>query len=657
MLLSHFQQQHSSGGLRSFQSNGPTASAAATAAALSQSFEHRQAQPVGDQLHASSAPRGVVVVFNELVPTICNVHNREDMNRPLGILVATTIGGPTGHSNIIRVRLTDPTDPFFLFQLELVEDDYGRFKKDHQMHVDFHEFAADLADMLHEIVLQQSLGGAALTSTDTRPTTERRLLFSVISHAASTAQLFVQERTRVKTTNMLELQLNREGDVGQKHYLAEQFEHFQASYYDADSQVRDQGATQEGTINELRVALSLLQKEKDDAEGKLKVAASKSESLHQRALLERQDEHNNEVKALRIAADDERAALTTKLDALTLQLRDTIARKDADVGSLQQRINELEQSEATLKGQLGIKTLELDAKVSEVQLLSSQVSQLSDHRSRSEHSLNETKLLSVQFTERLAAAERQVAERAEETRVSRQQAINDAETIRVLTDQVKERAAKAAEIEGDLKKAHHIISNQLQSSKQQKEKFANVVQQLQDTRFLLDQQQHKNVEVEKSLVDNQTEQRALHHQITQLKEELHSMLDANSRLEQDLKLARDAVISVQRHGVHQRNFSSTSAAQDVYRHATIASALPTGLPQPSTSIASGTYGKPFGGAGISSSETTTYVAATSSVSNLGLAGGAAQTVRPYTTSAYYNPSHTIKQPLQPEVSAASSYFS
>jgi spindle assembly abnormal protein 6 len=525
---------------------------------------------MNDLLHASSAPRGVNVVFNELVPTSCKVNHREDMNRPLGILVATSIGGPTGHSNVIRVRLTDPTDPFFLFQLELVEDDYGRFKNEQQLHVDFHEFSADFAGMLDSVVQQAS----AISSMDNiRSGTERRLLFAVPNSASSTAQLFVQEITRVKTTNIFELQLTREGDVGQKHYLAEQFEHFQVSYYDSESQRKEQAIAMERTIGELRGSLATLEKERSEVEGQLKVGASESESRLQQALLQRQDDYTAEMKALRTAADEERAALTTKLDELTQRLREIVATKDMEISNMQRRVNSLEHTEASLRGQLNVKTIEYESQAQEAQHLAAQVEHLSSDRSSNLHSMGETKLHVVQLTERLAAAERHAKERIDETRVLREQAFNDAATIRTLTDQVKERSEKTAEVESDLKKAHHIIGNQLQASKQQKDKFASVVQQLNDTRFLLDQQQQKNTESGQQLDANREENRKLLRTIEQLKEQLHAVTDDNEKLEEDLKLARNAVVHVQRHGAYSigRNLNSISGApgmapsQDLYR--------------------------------------------------------------------------------------------
>lgn len=537
------------------------------------------------------------------------------MNRPLGILVATGVGGPTGHSNLIRVRLTDPTDPFFLYQLELVEDDYGRFKKDHQLHVDFHEFASDFAGMLHDVVIQQSAVGSG---SDVRTGTESRLLFAVGNQAGATAQLFVQELTRVKTTNILELQLNREGDVGQKHYLAEQFEHFQQSYYEAETQRKDQAIAMERTIGELRGALSALEKDRDNAEGQLKVGASQSESRLQRALLERQDEYSAELKALRVAADEERTALNAKIESLTQQHRAFASAKDADLAQYQSRVNALELSEASLKGQLNMKAIALDAQLQETQHLAAQVQQLSEHRSTSQRLVNDNGLQIVQLTERLSASERQSNERVEETRVLRKQALNDAETIRVLTDQVKERNVKLQEAEGDLKKAHHIIGNQLQASKQQKEKFASIVQQLSDTRFMLDQQQLKNTEAENALDASRVEQRRLNHDISQLKEQLQSMLDTNTTLEQDLKLARDAVVHVQRHGAYSfgRNLNSISGtpgmapSSDLYRQyasnssqqavpQTKPAAAPTAVSAVTGSVASNNYFQHFPTAGTS----------------------------------------------------------
>ncbi|CUG88614.1 Hypothetical protein, putative [Bodo saltans] len=668
-MLTHLQQSYN---------NAPSRSAAphsaAAAAALSQSFEsvhHRVASGhMNDLLHASSAPRNVTVVFNELVPTICKVNHREDMNRPLGILVATAIGGPTGHSNVIRVRLTDPTDPFFLFQLELVEDDYGRFKNEQQLHVDFQEFSNDFAGMLESVVQQAS----SLTSVDNlRSGTERRLLFSVPTNGASTAQLFVQEVTRVKTTNIFELQLNREADVGQKHYLAEQFEHFQLSYYDAEQQRRDQAIAMERTIGELRGALATLQKERSEVEGELKVSASESESRLQQALLQRQDEYTSEVKALRSASDDERSAFTAKLDELSHRLRDVVSKKDADIANLQHRVNALEHSEATLRGQLNVKTIEYDSQVQEAQHLANQVQHLSNERSSNQHSMGETKLHVVQLTERLAAAERHAKERVEETRVLREQALNDAATIRTLTAQVKERSEKTADVEADLKKAHHIIGNQLQSSKQQKDKFGSVVQQLNDTRFLLEQQQQKNTEGGQQLEAHREEIRKLRRDIDQLKEQLRSVADDNEKLEEDLKLARDAVVHVQRHGAYSigRNLSSISGApgmapaHDLYRqYATNAStagtsfvphaapaATTTTVPAHTTSVASSVLSR-----GLDHQQASGFTSFTGASSSAIPPSSTARPM-PYTTSPqFYNASAAPKPHAQQTADGPTAYF-
>jgi spindle assembly abnormal protein 6 len=113
-----------------------------------------EAPGVGRQRSVPAAPAHAGVMtglsapvthFDEEVQVHVRILDREEVSQPLGVAVAS---GTIGTARCVSVRVTDPRDPFFLYSMTLSENDYGRFKESHELHVDWNGFPQDLISLL-----------------------------------------------------------------------------------------------------------------------------------------------------------------------------------------------------------------------------------------------------------------------------------------------------------------------------------------------------------------------------------------------------------------------------------------------------------------------------------------------------------------------------
>lgn len=493
------------------------------------------------------------VLFSDVVNTVCRQGSREEIEKPLGILVTTGLSGPNSLAHCIQIRITDPTDYYFLYTMKLLEDDYSNFKMSRKITVDFAEFPTHLAKLLQDV-----LEGDC----------ERKLVLSVDSNG--TAKLSFQQKTPMLLVDVLVLEMTKQGDVGQKQYLAEQYDYYMKLFYRADADRKEEREGLGGTVVQLKAALADVSRERDELREKLMIDASEWEAKLQRSLSQQKDEHNSALAALRRSTDDERQSLLAKVSQTQRTLDELSKAKESQITELSTRVAQLTSSEAALTSQVELRDAKLSSLRDQFEVLQREAKELSQFRSQAQSAMNRGDLQSVEMSTRLRSAESQLEERKEETKLLRQQLERSDDTVRLLNDQLSKVQAQVAELDNDLQKAHHIIGNQLRATKHQKDKAGALAAQLADAQVTKDHHVLKIQELERKMAQGQGDNDKLRQALEELKAQHEKVVQANIVLTDNLKTTNDALVRLQvshskypimrPHG--QESFASTRGISD-----------------------------------------------------------------------------------------------
>ena len=493
-------------------------------------------------------------LFDATVPVYTKQQDREEVLKQLGICIVCGRGGANGVSRSVTARITDPTDPFFLYTMELLEDDYGAFKQKMELLVDFLGFPKYLVSMLH---------GVANGSP------HQMVVFVVDVKNSNHGTLRILEKTEFRTVEHLSLDTSKQGDVGQKRYLAEKFLHFEAAYNKSEADRTAETRSLLAQLSDLKDELDHVRKERDEAKEKLRVEATVAESGQLSAIAKLGDEHSRELKRLQQQFDSERSSLHAKLEALQAHASSDAKQREMEIASLRAHCASLETSEINLKSSLRMANDNLKAKSYEAEQLQHSNDELLAFRSNATRSMSEKELLFVQNTERLRNATENLRSKEDELKSLRSQYEKQDNYLRIVNDQCQQSTKKIETTEASLQKAHYIISNQIQTIRSLKEKHASIANQLQTTESLVSE---RNSTIERLRNDGQQSNEKidqLQRKVADLKEQLQKLEEVNSATTTQLKQSQEALVHMQRHGASvgaARHWGTgASAVPDVYR--------------------------------------------------------------------------------------------
>lgn len=116
------------------------------------------------------------------------------------------------HKRDLLVRLTDDTDPYFLYNLAISEEDFQSLKVQQGLLVDFASFPQKFIDLLNQCILEQDKENPRFLLQLSSPSSP------VLDH--SPANLNVVETNAFKHLTHLSLKLLHGTDVEIKKYLA-----------------------------------------------------------------------------------------------------------------------------------------------------------------------------------------------------------------------------------------------------------------------------------------------------------------------------------------------------------------------------------------------------------------------------------------------------
>lgn len=491
---------------------------------------------------AAAAVTAEGTLLEVTLPVLTRVGEEGEGLRTLGIAVRTGKGGANGVSRVVLVRLTDPNDPFFLFEMELLEDDYGAFKQRLELRVDFNGFPRFLVGMIRAVA-----EGAS--------NFELALLISGGGGARGTLRLV--EATEFKTVEHLSLALVRQGDVGQKRYLAERARLFEDAYRRRAAEADEQLAQAQQRAAELERRAEELTEANRAAREELRVQAADAEKARLAAVAAEREARAAEVAALRGQQEQRSLEQDQRTAALQRQLLDEMGDKASQVAALKERVAALDS--ALTAARSGLRSAEdtAAAQAQELQGLRATNADLAAFKLEVTRTMSENELSYVTVSERLRALTREADAKDAELRSLREQCERQDQYVSILSRQNEQATGRAETAEKSLDKAHHIIAHQLQTIKAAKERCQVATQQLRSQEALVAEREGALHRVRDDLAAASERVQGLLRRNSELKEQLELTDDAREKLAQELKQTQAALLQLQR-GVTGRRWGASA---------------------------------------------------------------------------------------------------
>ena len=120
-------------------------------------------------------------IYHGRVPVVLKHLDREDRSTTLTVSMSYTTGQPR-NQKVLHMQLTDESDAFLLYTLDISEDDFHQLKLEQSIVVDFPTFPGKFVELLRlcqtasgedhprfVLVLATSSGTPVLTVTETNP--------------------------------------------------------------------------------------------------------------------------------------------------------------------------------------------------------------------------------------------------------------------------------------------------------------------------------------------------------------------------------------------------------------------------------------------------------------------------------------------------------
>ncbi|KAG5492314.1 hypothetical protein GH5_01231 [Leishmania sp. Ghana 2012 LV757] len=457
----------------------------------------------------------------------------EPQVRPLGVYVRTGRGGPNGVTRIILVRLTDPADPFFLFELELLEDDYSAFKQRLELLVDFHGFPRYLVGMLRDIADGASSYELSFVLNSAT---------AVDSHRGT---LRVLEATDFKTVEHISLVLLRQGDAGLKQYLAERFQHYEQSYRVSEASRTAITAELQKKIHDLQAANDELCGRLQKTEEEMRFMATDAEKAQLAALNRLRDHHMKEMNNTRESFDKKVEQLSHAVEEKSCQLRETTNEKEAALAESHARASDLEATVTSLQSALRSAHDTVSVQAKELAALREMNDKLANFKAEATKAMSENELNYVTLTERLRGTSAALQNRDEKVAALQAHYEKQDEYIRILAEQNRQQADRVREAEKNLDKAHHIIANQLQAIKNAKDRYHLAMDELRSQGALLQERDGATRRQQEELMAATERVQELLRKNSDLREQLEVTNTAREQLVQELKLSQQALLRLQ----------------------------------------------------------------------------------------------------------------
>lgn len=486
--------------------------------------------PIPNAASKESSVSNFGILLELVLPVAVKIQEVDEGSKNLGISLRLTRGA-NGVSRQIVLCLTDPADPFFLYQMELSEEEYGTFKQELELVVDFHGFPCFLVEMLQHIV-DGSL--------------PYRLTFSADASECGRGELRIVEVTSFRTIEHLSLCLIRQGDRGQKKYLAERFQHFETAYKKCSAESKEE-------IDKLSSALGAVRKERDELQRRCsslqeerRLAESQNEKDLCHSLTELRSRHKEEIKELSDAHAGALKELQEAYRSTQEQLLADLRCKDSTLSVLQEKYQALESKHCGLTKEHESLSLKVASLADTQKLLEESKAKVEKSLQNYMEEAQKNDLTIATLTEKLNGANRAVDSKTEELECFKQQHEQQNSCMDVLSTQNEKLTEQVKELEKNITKAHYIISKQLQTASTVKNRYKLAMDQLRVQGSLLEERESTLLRRKEEIGLMEEKLHGLEERNSVLQENLAKTSSMNEELSKELQQLRDALVQVQK---------------------------------------------------------------------------------------------------------------
>ena len=254
----------------------------------------------------------------------------------------------THRENLLHIEVTDDNDSFFLYTLDVSEEDFHFLKADQNLLVEFPSFAPKFIELLQHCVARsqaQSPAGA-LSPSSTPPL---RFAAALDARNSGKATFDLIEANKFKNLTHLSLKLVKGTDQAIKGYLASRRDLLKKRNEALAMSLRETS----GELEAERETRARLEARMAELEAKLKHSVeaaktaqtnmeAKAENDTQSLLNKQREEHMKVVADLQAQHAEETASLQSRLDTMLVDMPAVVAER----ATLKQRNQELENSES-----------------------------------------------------------------------------------------------------------------------------------------------------------------------------------------------------------------------------------------------------------------------------------------------------------------------
>ena len=176
-------------------------------------------------------------LFDRQVPITFRADDRDERTASLTVRVLTGSRVALGQKErLLHFEITDDVDPFFLYTLDVSEDEFHRLKHDQSLLVEFAEFPTHFIALLDACNETSATFSAVLDTSSSADNTSSSSSSS--SSSSPTSSVFsIVESNQFKVLKHLALRFRAATDATMKKYLAERLQQFQESNEEFAQQV------------------------------------------------------------------------------------------------------------------------------------------------------------------------------------------------------------------------------------------------------------------------------------------------------------------------------------------------------------------------------------------------------------------------------------
>eukprot|EP00026_Physarum_polycephalum_P005206 Phypoly_transcript_05236.p1 GENE.Phypoly_transcript_05236~~Phypoly_transcript_05236.p1 ORF type:complete len:626 (+),score=156.93 Phypoly_transcript_05236:97-1974(+) len=407
------------------------------------------------------------LLFEEGVPLVIHNAEREDVHTTVTVKIHLATRSPT-HRKVLHAQLTDDSDPFFFFSLDVTEEDFQSLKNEQGLKPDFANFPAKVIELLQLCISCASKQNPAYIAELTNKNNQ------------STLQIIKTDD--FKNLVPLSLVFRPGNDVAIKKYLAEKLGEFKNS-----------SISLKKSLDDTRTSLT---KRAEAAEARaidLSHALDERVAESNRALAELRAEMSSHLAAERERTlvtsqgilqkgEEDRKILIAKYESTTSNLTQTIHRLESENKELLDAKYRLEADVKDITAQLHSTKVELTHCKQEITSLRAENKALDGAMHEHEKNVTGHKIKISAVEQHISDKDELLSKMSALLESTNAQKVSMEESLNLVKSNLKEAEERVATLRSEIKKGNQIIATlqtALKTNKSKSAKRGELIQKLQ----------------------------------------------------------------------------------------------------------------------------------------------------------------------------------